>query len=176
MKSSDIQASNLTCPSVDDVYDQLSQTLSEYEIIVRRWPEYAVVLESVSAAYQSSTLSYHLWSFIECLHNVSFYNFSCSSSLLFVNIYSHHSFEFSVFFSFFVNNFLRFFVQVLADVQNAVVEALEKQYADVLSPLKDNLTNLGLKYVQKFAKRTDGFYSVPEEVSDMKSVLDYVRM
>lgn len=64
----------------------------------------------------------------------------------------------------------------MADVQNAVVEALEKQYADVLSPLKDNLTNLGLKYVQKFAKRTDGFYLVPEEVSDMKILLDYVRM
>ncbi|CAO2828235.1 unnamed protein product [Amaranthus hypochondriacus] len=111
VKSSDIQASNLTCPSVDDVYDQLSQTLSEYEIIVRRWPEYAVVLESV-----------------------------------------------------------------LADVQNAVVEALEKQYADVLSPLKDNLTNLGLKYVQKFAKRTDGFYSVPEELgiflNSMRRMLD----
>lgn len=50
MKVSDIHASKLTCPSVDDVYDQLRQTLSEYEIIVRRWPEYAVVLESVSVA------------------------------------------------------------------------------------------------------------------------------
>lgn len=57
--------------------------------------------------------------------------------------------------------------QVMADVQNAVVEALEKQFADALSPLKDNLTNLGLKYVQKFAKRTDSFYSAPAEVSDM---------
>ncbi|XP_021758885.1 uncharacterized protein LOC110723806 isoform X2 [Chenopodium quinoa] len=111
VKCSDHKAQQLTCPSIDEIYDQLRQTLNEYEIIVRRWPEYAVVLESV-----------------------------------------------------------------MADVQNAVVEALEKQYADVLSPLKDNLTNLGLKYVQKFAKRSDSFYTAPAELgvvlNSMRRMLD----
>ncbi|KNA08755.1 hypothetical protein SOVF_159690 [Spinacia oleracea] len=111
MKCSDHKAQQLTCPSIDEIYDQLRQTLNEYEIIVHRWPEYAAVLESV-----------------------------------------------------------------MADVQNAVVEALEKQYADVLSPLKDNLTNLGLKYVQKFAKRSDSFYTAPAELgvvlNSMRRMLD----
>lgn len=111
MKCSDYKAEQLTCPPIDEIYDQLRKTLNEYEIIVRRWPEYAVVLESV-----------------------------------------------------------------MADVQNAVVEALEKQYTDVLSPLKDNLTNLGLKYVQKFAKRSDSFYTAPAELgtvlNSMRRMLD----
>ncbi|KAL2907285.1 Ankyrin repeat domain-containing protein 50 [Bienertia sinuspersici] len=111
VKSSDVKGQQLTCPSIDEINDQLMQTLNEYEIIVRRWPEYAVVLESV-----------------------------------------------------------------MADVQNAVIETLEKQHTDVLSPLKDNLTNLGLKYVQKFAKRTDGFYTAPAELgvvlNSMRKMLD----
>lgn len=47
------------------------------------------------------------------------------------------------------------------------MESLDKQYADVLSPLKDNLTpkKFGLKYVQKFAKRSVCSYTVPDEVS-----------
>lgn len=58
-------------------------------------------------------------------------------------------------------------LKVVADVEKAILEALEKQYADVLSPLKDNLATkiMGLKYVQKFAKRTVNTYIVPGEVS-----------
>lgn len=46
------------------------------------------------------------------------------------------------------------------------MEALEKQYADVLSPLKENLApkKFGLKYVQKLAKRSVSLYTVPDEV------------
>ncbi|KAK9713111.1 hypothetical protein RND81_06G003500 [Saponaria officinalis] len=99
VKGSTIKTQQLTSPLIDEIYDQLRQTLTDYEIIVHRWPQYAFVLENV-----------------------------------------------------------------MADVQNALVEALEKQYADVLSPLKDNLANLGLKYVQKFAKRADSYYSVPSEL------------
>ncbi|KAL9241380.1 hypothetical protein vseg_015499 [Gypsophila vaccaria] len=99
VKGSTFKTEQLTSPLIDEIYDQLRQTLTDYEIIVHRWPQYAFVLENV-----------------------------------------------------------------MADVQNALVEALEKQYADVLSPLKDNLANLGLKYVQKFAKRADSYYSVPAEL------------
>lgn len=46
------------------------------------------------------------------------------------------------------------------------MEALDKQYADVLLPLKDALTpkKFGLKYVQKLAMRNSmSPYIVPEE-------------
>ncbi|KAF3773363.1 hypothetical protein EJ110_NYTH55496 [Nymphaea thermarum] len=56
----------------------------------------------------------------------------------------------------------------IADVEKSLIEALEKQYADVLAPLKDSLTpkKFGLKYVQKLAKRHSlSPYSVPEELA-----------
>lgn len=48
-----------------------------------------------------------------------------------------------------------------------MVEALDKQYADVLAPLKESMTpkKFGLKYVQKLAKRSTCAYVVPDEVS-----------
>lgn len=53
-------------------------------------------------------------------------------------------------------------------MQKAIVIALEKQYADVLAPLKESLApkKFGLKYVQKLAMRKPSVpYIVPEEVS-----------
>lgn len=46
------------------------------------------------------------------------------------------------------------------------MESLEKQYADVLSPLKENTMPMkfGLKYVQKFAKGNPSLYHVSTEV------------
>ncbi|XP_077213565.1 pesticidal crystal cry8Ba protein [Tasmannia lanceolata] len=67
----------------------------------------------------------------------------------------------------------------IADIEKAVVEALEKQYADVLAPLKDTLTpkKFGLKYVQKLANLNSIHpYTVPEELgillNTMKRLLD----
>lgn len=66
----------------------------------------------------------------------------------------------------------------IADVEKAVIGALEKQYADVLSPLKDIIgpKKFGLKYVQKLAKRSVSTYTVPEELgillNSMKRMLD----
>ncbi|CBI18702.3 unnamed protein product, partial [Vitis vinifera] len=111
-----IRTQHSTTPFVDEMYERLKETLNEYEIIIRRWPEYTIVLENA-----------------------------------------------------------------VADVEKAVLEALEKQYADVLSPLKDNLATkiLGLKYVQKFAKRTVNTYTVPGELgillNSMKRMLDVLR-
>ncbi|XP_057958948.1 uncharacterized protein LOC131151657 isoform X2 [Malania oleifera] len=70
---------------------------------------------------------------------------------------------------------------VLADIEKAVVEALDKQYADVLSPLKENLTNkvFGLKYVQKIARGTIVHYTVPDELAvflnSMRRMIDVLR-
>ncbi|KAF5942663.1 hypothetical protein HYC85_020305 [Camellia sinensis] len=69
----------------------------------------------------------------------------------------------------------------IADIEKAVVEALDKQYADVLSPLKENLTpkKFGLKYVQKLTKRSVCPYVVPDELgillNSMKRMLDILR-
>lgn len=69
----------------------------------------------------------------------------------------------------------------IADIEKAVVEALDKQYADVVSPLKENMTpkKFGLKYVQKLAKRSVGPYVVADELgillNSMKRMLDVLR-
>lgn len=58
--------------------------------------------------------------------------------------------------------------KAIADVEKAVIESLEKQYADVLAPLKDCIApkKFGLKVVQKLTKRNSTVpYTVPEDVS-----------
>ena len=59
-----------------------------------------------------------------------------------------------------------FVEKAIADVEKATFEAVEKQFNDVLAPLKDNLTNkiMGHKYVQKLSKGTVNIYLVPHEV------------
>ncbi|VVB18127.1 unnamed protein product [Arabis nemorensis] len=103
----------LTSPFVDEMYERLNGTLDEYDIIIRRWPEYAVSLE-----------------------------------------------------------------KVVADAEKAIVEAMEKQFAEILSPLKESKI-FGLKIVQKFTKGTPNPYSVPKELgvllNSMKRVLDILR-
>ncbi|KAL4569282.1 hypothetical protein LXL04_024918 [Taraxacum kok-saghyz] len=42
-------AQNSTSVFVDDMYTQLKETLSEFQVIVSRWPEYTLVLEKVIA-------------------------------------------------------------------------------------------------------------------------------
>ncbi|CDP11484.1 unnamed protein product [Coffea canephora] len=69
----------------------------------------------------------------------------------------------------------------VADVEKAIVDALERQYADVLAPLKENLApkRFGLKYVQKLARRNVSAYVVPDELgillNSMKRMLDVLR-
>ncbi|KAK1263623.1 hypothetical protein QJS04_geneDACA011958 [Acorus gramineus] len=117
VKWSGVRTPHSTTPFVDEMYERLKDTLTEYEVITCRWPDYTFVLEDA-----------------------------------------------------------------VADVEKAVVEALEKQYADVLAPLKDNLMpkKFGLKYVQKLAKRNSALpYAVPDELgillNTMKRLLDVLR-
>ncbi|XP_023750462.1 uncharacterized protein LOC111898824 [Lactuca sativa] len=69
----------------------------------------------------------------------------------------------------------------IADIEKAIIEALDKQYADVIAPLKENMTpkKFGLKYVQKLTKRTTSPYVVPPELgillNSMKRMLDVLR-
>ncbi|KAG7535580.1 hypothetical protein ISN45_Aa08g029930 [Arabidopsis thaliana x Arabidopsis arenosa] len=103
----------LTSPFVDEMYERLNGTLDEYDIIIRRWPEYAISLE-----------------------------------------------------------------KVVADAEKAIVEAMEKQFTEILSPLKESKI-FGLKIVKKFTKGTPNPYSVPNELgvllNSMKRVLDILR-
>ena len=57
--------------------------------------------------------------------------------------------------------------KAIADVEKTIVETLDKQYSDVLSPLREHLAPIkfGLKYVEKIAKGTVCIYNVPDEVS-----------
>nr|VDD34137.1 unnamed protein product [Brassica oleracea] len=101
----------LTSPFVDDMYELLNVTLDEYNIIIRRWPEYGVSLE-----------------------------------------------------------------KVVVDTERAMLEALEKQFSEVLNPLKDSKITV-LKYVQTLTKK--GTYAVPKELgvflNSMKRVLGTLR-
>ncbi|XVE86848.1 hypothetical protein DITRI_Ditri18aG0068200 [Diplodiscus trichospermus] len=109
--SGDIKTQQTTAPFINDMYDQLIETLNEYEIIIFRWPEFTIVLENT-----------------------------------------------------------------IGDVEKAIIKALERQYADVLAPLKDSLSpKIFGKYVQKFTKGTAGTYIVPDELgvllNSMKRIL-----
>ncbi|KAH1096928.1 hypothetical protein J1N35_013849 [Gossypium stocksii] len=89
VKWSGVRTQHSTTPFIDEMYERLKETLSDYEVIICRWPEYIFVLENA-----------------------------------------------------------------ISNVEKAIVEALDKQYVDVVSPLKENLTpkKFGLKYMQKLTK------------------------
>lgn len=50
IKWSGMDASLSTTPFIDEIYDLLKETLSEYDVIISRWPEYIFPLESVCTA------------------------------------------------------------------------------------------------------------------------------
>ncbi|KAI5054834.1 hypothetical protein GOP47_0029979 [Adiantum capillus-veneris] len=106
-----------TSPFVEDMYERIRDTLNEYDILLNRWPEYTVALESA-----------------------------------------------------------------IADVETAIVAALEKQFADVLTPLKDVMVprKFSIQYVQKLTRRrTLAVYSVPNQLgifmNTIKRLLDILR-
>lgn len=69
--------------------------------------------------------------------------------------------------------YLFVYEKAIADVEKAVIESLEKQYAEVLSPLKETVPmKFGLKYVQKFAKGHPDNFIVSSEVQHLLSFSD----
>ncbi|KAG0617027.1 hypothetical protein M758_5G159800 [Ceratodon purpureus] len=112
-----VTTQHTTSPFVEEVYERIKETLNEYEVIISRWPEYTVVLESA-----------------------------------------------------------------LADVERAVIGALEKQYAEMLLPLKDVMIpkKFSLQYMQKLTRRQKlTIYSVPTQLgvmlNSLKRLLDTLR-
>ncbi|KAM0873373.1 hypothetical protein ACQ4PT_038102 [Festuca glaucescens] len=117
VKWSGVRTQHMTTPFVEEMYDLLKNTLTEYEVIICRWPEYIFVLENA-----------------------------------------------------------------IADVEKAVIDSLDRQYAEILAPLKDCIApkKFGLKYVQKLTKRNSTCpYIVPEDLgillNTMKRLLDVLR-
>ncbi|KAL8160420.1 hypothetical protein V2J09_001957 [Rumex salicifolius] len=96
----DVRGQTRTNSFIDNMFDQLKNTINVYEDIISRFPNFALPLE-----------------------------------------------------------------KAIADVQNAVVEALDRNYAEFLSPLKENLSRFGFKQVQRLTKRAEIIYNVPPEVS-----------
>lgn len=121
----------MTSPFVDEMYERLNGTLDEYDIIIRRWPEYAISLEKVSETEKTSFKSNHM---LCCCF------MDRNSSAVVVP-----------------------WKKVVADAEKAIVEAMEKQFTEILSPLKESKI-FGLKIVKKFTKGTPNPYSVPNEV------------
>lgn len=57
------------------------------------------------------------------------------------------------------------FLQAVADVERAILKALEKQYNDILTPLKDTIPKRLNMHVQKLTRRQSmAIYSVPNQV------------
>lgn len=65
-------------------------------------------------------------------------------------------------------------IKVVADAEKAIVEAMEKQFAEIISPLKESKI-FGLKIVKKFTKGAPNPYAVPKEVCDSLFII-FVRV
>ena len=77
--------------------------------------------------------------------------------------------EFTKFKSFFL---IFYFGQAVADVERAIIKALERQYNDILTPLKDSIPKRLNMQVQKLTRRQSvTIYSVPNQVSDNMIIL-----
>ncbi|XP_021989472.1 uncharacterized protein LOC110886025 isoform X1 [Helianthus annuus] len=104
-----------TSPFAEEVYDKIKAMLSEYEVVISRWPQYTLVLENA-----------------------------------------------------------------VANVERAIMKALERQYADILTPLKDSIPKrLGIQ-VQKLTRRqSNALYSIPNQLgtflNTIKRILDVLH-
>lgn len=57
-------------------------------------------------------------------------------------------------------------MKAVANVERAIVKALEKQYNDILTPLKDSIPKRLNMHVQKLTRRqSTALYLVPNQVS-----------
>ncbi|KAK9078138.1 hypothetical protein SSX86_002195 [Deinandra increscens subsp. villosa] len=104
-----------TSPFAEELYDKIKEMLSEYEVVINRWPQYTLILENA-----------------------------------------------------------------VANVERAILKALERQYADILTPLKDSIPKrLGMQ-VQKLTRRqSNALYTIPNQLgtflNTIKRILDVLH-
>ncbi|KAI3457041.1 hypothetical protein Pfo_013704 [Paulownia fortunei] len=104
-----------TSPFAEEMFEKMARMLSEYEVVINRWPQYTLILENAAA-----------------------------------------------------------------NVERAIIKALERQYHDILTPLRDSIPKrLGMQ-VQKLARRqSTTYYSIPSQLgiflNTMKRILDVLH-
>ncbi|CAN4104391.1 unnamed protein product [Withania somnifera] len=104
-----------TSPFAEEMFEKTKQMLTEYEVVINRWPQYTVILENA-----------------------------------------------------------------VANVERAIIKAMEKQYNEILTPLKDSIPKkLGMQ-VQKLARRqSTTLYSIPNQLgtflNTIKRILDVLH-
>ncbi|KZV54990.1 hypothetical protein F511_35699 [Dorcoceras hygrometricum] len=104
-----------TSPFAEDMFEKTTKMLTEYEVVINRWPQYTLILENAAA-----------------------------------------------------------------NVERAIIKAMERQYNDILTPLKDSIPKrLGMQ-VQKLARRqSTTTYSIPSQLgiflNTMKRILDVLH-
>ncbi|KAB2613417.1 hypothetical protein D8674_035733 [Pyrus ussuriensis x Pyrus communis] len=104
-----------TSPFAEDIYENIRETLIQYEVVLNRWPQYSLILE-----------------------------------------------------------------QAVANVERAIIKALEKQYNDILTPLKDGIQKRLNMQVQKLTRRQSVIiYTVPSQLgtflNTVKRILDVLH-
>ncbi|XP_011082883.1 uncharacterized protein LOC105165535 [Sesamum indicum] len=104
-----------TSPFAEEMFEKMARMLSEYEVVINRWPQYTLILENAAA-----------------------------------------------------------------NIERAIIKALERQYHDILTPLRDSIPKrLGMQ-VQKLARRqSTTYYSIPSQLgiflNTMKRILDVLH-
>lgn len=96
---------------------------------------------------------------------------TCSSHQKFIGLLFSPDFNIHILLSFFVHSkmklhFIGSYLKAAANVERAIIKAMERQYNDILTPLKDSIPKrLGMQ-VQKLARRqSTTYYSIPSQVS-----------
>ncbi|KAK4398224.1 hypothetical protein Sango_1297900 [Sesamum angolense] len=104
-----------TSPFAEEMFEKMARMLTEYEVVINRWPQYTLILENAAA-----------------------------------------------------------------NIERAIIKALERQYHDILTPLRDSIPKrLGMQ-VQKLARRqSTTYYSIPSQLgiflNTMKRILDILH-
>ncbi|KAM1358883.1 hypothetical protein ACFX15_045092 [Malus domestica] len=112
---SGVSTNSSTSPFAEDMYENIRETLIQYEVVLNRWPQYSLILE-----------------------------------------------------------------QAVANVERAIIKALEKQYNDILTPLKDGIQKRLNMQVQKLTRRQSvTIYTVPSQLgtflNTVKRILDVLH-
>ncbi|CAL1408017.1 unnamed protein product [Linum trigynum] len=110
-----VTTNHATSPFAEEMYDKMKDYLIRYEVVINRWPQYSLILETAAA-----------------------------------------------------------------NMERAIIKALEKQYSDILTPLKDSIPKRLNMHVQKLARRQSmAPYSVPNQLgtflNTIKRIVDVLH-
>ncbi|XP_020234326.1 uncharacterized protein LOC109814331 isoform X2 [Cajanus cajan] len=110
-----VTTNHSTSPFAEEMYEKIKENLTQYEVVINRWPQYSLYLENA-----------------------------------------------------------------VANIERAIVKSLEKQYSDILTPLKDSIPKRLHLQVQKIARRQSAtVHSVPHQLgiflNTLKRILDVLH-